>query len=55
VEVGLVVGAFVKMFKFKAENRDNRAKAGVSTKPLDGALVNLELRSPPTPHEGRVG
>ena len=56
LEVGLVVGAFVKMFKFKAENRDNRAKAGVSTKPLDGALVDLELRSRPTPHdEGRVG
>ena len=44
LEVGLVVGAFVKVFKFKAENRDNHAKAGVSTKPLDGTLVELELR-----------
>lgn len=41
LEVGLVVGAFVKMFRFKA---DNPAKAGVSTKPLDGTLVDLELR-----------
>jgi cytochrome P450 len=44
LEVGLVVGAFVKLFKFKAEDRDNQAKAGVSTKPLDGTLIELELR-----------
>lgn len=44
LEVGLVVGAFVQMFKFKAENPANPAKAGVSTKPLDGTLVDLELR-----------
>jgi cytochrome P450 len=44
LEVGLVVGAFVKLFRFKAVNPGNPAKAGVSTKPLDGALVELELR-----------
>ena len=44
LEVGLVVGAVVKKFKFHAVNSDNPAKAGVSTKPLDGALVDLELR-----------
>jgi cytochrome P450 len=51
LEVGLVVGAFVKLFRFKAINADNHAKAGVSTKPLDGALVELELRgnSPAAP------
>ena len=46
LEVGLVVGAFVKMFSFRADNPDNPAKAGVSTKPLDGTLVELELREP---------
>ncbi|MFL5242020.1 MAG: cytochrome P450 [Gemmataceae bacterium] len=44
LEVSLVVGAFVKMFRFKAVHSENPAKAGVSTKPLDGALVDLELR-----------
>jgi cytochrome P450 len=44
LEVGLVVGAFVKLFRFKAVNSENQAKAGVSTKPLDGAFVELELR-----------
>jgi cytochrome P450 len=44
LEVGLVVGAFVKSFRFKAVNLENRAKAGVSTKPADGTLVDLELR-----------
>jgi cytochrome P450 len=44
LEVALVVGAFVKLFRFKAVNADNQAKAGVSTKPLDGVLVELELR-----------
>ena len=42
--VGLVVGAFVKVFKFKAVHPENQAKAGVSTKPMDGALIDLELR-----------
>ena len=46
LEVALVVGAFVKLFRFRAVNEDNRAKAGVSTKPLDGALLELELRTP---------
>jgi cytochrome P450 len=45
LEVGLVVGAFVKMFKFTAVGKETRAKAGVSTKPADGVLVDLELRA----------
>ncbi len=45
LEVGLVVGAFVKIFKFKAVDQKTEAKAGVSTKPADGVLVDLELRS----------
>jgi cytochrome P450 len=45
LEVGLVVGAFVKVFKFRSVHPDNPAKAGVSTKPADGCLVDLELRS----------
>jgi cytochrome P450 len=44
LEVGLVVGAFVKLFRFRAVNRENEARAGVSTKPVDGVLVELELR-----------
>lgn len=44
LEVGLVVGAIVKTFKFRAVYKENPAKAGVSTKPIDGALVDLELR-----------
>ena len=44
LEVALVVGAFVKIFRFKAVHPENHAKAGVSTKPLDGTLVELELR-----------
>lgn len=44
LEVGLVVGAFVKMFKFRAPHPRNDVKAGVSTKPADGTLVELELR-----------
>lgn len=44
LEVGLVVGAVVKMFKFKAVAEKTPAKAGVSTKPADGVLVDLELR-----------
>ena len=45
LEVGLVVGAMVKMFKFKAVGGTTQAKAGVSTKPADGVLVDLELRT----------
>lgn len=44
LEVALVVGAFVKLFKFTADNPLNPARASVSTKPLDGTIVNLELR-----------
>ncbi len=45
LEVGLVVGAFVKIFKLEAANETVGPKAGVSTKPADGVLVDLELRS----------
>lgn len=44
LEASLIVGAFVKLFRFRAVNPDAPAKAGISTKPLDGALVDLELR-----------
>lgn len=44
LEVGLVVGAFVKIFKFTAVNAETEVKAGVSTKPADRVLVELELR-----------
>jgi hypothetical protein len=39
-----VVGAFVKIFKFTAVNGQPRPRAGVSTKPADGVLVDLALR-----------
>lgn len=45
LEVGLVVGAFVKLFRFRAVNRENAVRAGVSTKPRDGTLIDLQLRS----------
>ena len=45
LEVGLVVGAVVKMFKFTAVEKETRVRAGVSTKPADGVLVDLELRT----------
>lgn len=45
LEVGLVVGAFVKLFKFTAVNDHSEPKAGVSTKPADGVLVELEMRA----------
>ncbi len=44
LEVALVVGALVKMFRFTAPSATCETKAGVSTKPADGTLVNLELR-----------
>jgi len=44
LEVALVVGALVKVFKFTAANPSAEPKAGVSTKPADGALVDLEIR-----------
>jgi cytochrome P450 len=45
LEVGLVVGAFVKVFRFTAVAEKTLPKAGVSTKPADGVLVDLELRA----------
>jgi cytochrome P450 len=44
LESALVVGAFVKLFTFTAPTPDYHAVAGVSTKPGDGTLVDLELR-----------
>lgn len=44
LEVGLVVGAFIKVFKFKAVSNLTGARAGVTTKPDDGTLIDLELR-----------
>ncbi len=46
LEVALVVGAFVKLFRFRAINAQLEPKAGVSTKPADNVLVELELREP---------
>jgi len=45
LEVGLAVGAVVRMFKFTAVTEIKKPRAGVSTKPADGVLVNLELRT----------
>jgi cytochrome P450 len=44
LETALVVGAFVKLFTFKAPAAKYDAMAGVSTKPRDGTLVDLALR-----------
>lgn len=44
VEVALVVGVFVKLFRFRAIHAELPVRAGVSTKPADGTLVELELR-----------
>jgi cytochrome P450 len=44
LEVGLVVGAVVKIFKFNAVGKETQVRAGVSTKPADGVLVDLEIR-----------
>ena len=46
LEVALVVGVFVKLFQFEAKCVENPVKAGVSTKPADGTLVQMELRKP---------
>lgn len=43
--VGLVVGGVVKMFKFTAAAKEAEVRAGVSTKPAHGVLVDLELRA----------
>ena len=44
LEVALVVGAFVKIFRCTAVPPRTEANAGVSTKPADGVLVDLEVR-----------
>ena len=44
LEVGLVVGAFVKVFRFTAVGPRTAARAGVSTRPADGVVVDLEVR-----------
>lgn len=44
LEVGLVVGAFIKVFRFAAVNKVTGTRAGVTTKPDDGVLIDLELR-----------
>jgi cytochrome P450 len=44
LEVALVVGAFLRPFRFSARSPENPAVAGISTKPADGVLVSLELR-----------
>ena len=44
MEAALVVGACVKLFELRAVNPENLARAGVSTKPRDGVLVELSLR-----------
>jgi cytochrome P450 len=45
LEVGLVVGAFVKVFRFAAHGSGPVApRAGVSTKPADGVTVELTVR-----------
>jgi cytochrome P450 len=54
LEVALVVGAVVKLFRFDAVNRENHARAGVSTKPADGVLVELRLRTPSNAAAGRA-
>ncbi len=46
LEVALVVGAFVKMFRFTADTKTVEPKAGVSTKPGDGVTINIEVREP---------
>jgi len=44
LEVGLVVGAFIQLFRFKAANETTGVRAGVTTKPDDGVLLDIELR-----------
>jgi cytochrome P450 len=52
--VALVVGAFVKHFRFKAVDSANPVRAGVSTKPRDGTLLDPELRAAAMP-DGQSG
>ena len=44
LEVALVVAATVKIFKFTALNDKTEPKAGISTKPADQVMVNVQLR-----------
>jgi len=44
LEVGLTVGAFVKLFRFQAERAENPVRAGVSTKPADGVALTIARR-----------
>jgi len=39
-----VVGAVAKLFELRAVRAENPARAGVSTKPHDGVLVELRIR-----------
>jgi cytochrome P450 len=45
LEVTLLVGAFIKLFKFAAVDPRLDARAGVSTKPVDGVHLSLQIRS----------
>ncbi len=45
LEVGLVVGAVLKLFRIRAVNKRLKASAGVSTKPSDGVYIDLKLRT----------
>lgn len=45
LETALVVGTIVKLFEFRATSSEALARAGVSTKPADGVLVDLRARS----------
>jgi cytochrome P450 len=44
LEVALVVGAVIKLFDVRAVDARGGARAGVSTKPADGVLVDLRVR-----------
>lgn len=44
LETALLVGAVIKLFEVRAVHPDCPARAGVSTKPRDGVLVELRLR-----------
>jgi hypothetical protein len=39
-----VVGAVIKLFEVRAVDARGGARAGVSTKPADGVLVELRVR-----------
>lgn len=49
LEVALVVGACIKVLNVQAVNEQGDARAGVSTKPKDGVLVDVRLRPYETP------